>query len=72
MSLSTFGEAFKRNINLFSSEKLKQDVDFVPFGTKIYEYSREPTDDKPLNSKFEIYKVDSSMSEFESQKFVFL
>jgi hypothetical protein len=63
---------FTRNINLFSSEKLKQDIEFVPFGTKIYEYSREPTDEKPRNSKFEIYKVDSSMPEYENQKFVLL
>lgn len=61
---------FTRNINSFCSEKLKQDLEFVPFGSKINEYSREATDEKKAVSKFEIFKVDSTMPEFESQKFI--
>ncbi len=61
---------FTKNIDLFSSEKLNQDLEFVPFGSKIFEYSRDSNENIKRNNTFEIYKVDSTMPEFESEKFI--
>lgn len=61
---------FTRNIDVFCTEKLKQDLEFVPFGTKLNEYTRGPHDERKQVATFEIYKVDSTMDEYESQKFI--
>lgn len=58
---------FTRNLDVFFSEKIRADKEFNPFGEKIYEYSRELMGN---SSKYEIYKVDSSMDEFGSSKFL--
>ncbi len=48
-----------------------QDLEFRPFGTKINEYTRELiTNDTKSTGQYEIYKVDSTLPEFESQKFI--
>lgn len=73
---------FTRNLNTFCAEKIPQDRLFKPFGQKIHEYQRNLNqgykfkditngngDDTNTMSTFEIYKVDASMPEFESQKF---
>ena len=58
-------------LNVFRSEKLVQDLEFRPFGTKINEYTRESIKNETrYTGQYEIYKVDSSMPEFESQKFI--
>jgi len=72
-AFSEFGcsPGFTRNLNVFRSEKLVQDLEFRPFGTKINEYTRESIKNETrYTGKYEIYKVDSSMPEFESQKFI--
>lgn len=57
---------FTRNLDVFCSEKLKADKEFKPFGQKIYEYSREAD----RQNKYEIFKIDSSLEEYSSQKFI--
>ena len=71
-ALSNFGcsPGFTKNIDSFCSEKLKQDREFRPFGVKCHEYSRENLKQSPTNSVFEIYRVDSSLPEYETEKFM--
>jgi histone acetyltransferase 1 len=72
---------FTTNLDTFCSQKLKQDMSFIPFGEKIYEYTDESrpvlakkaniTNGSPKETKsYEIYKVDSNCVDFSSQKFV--
>jgi histone acetyltransferase 1 len=70
---------FTQNLNIFLKEKLREDLEFKPFGTKIHEYTREWSNEnvpsfngasnEPLR-RFEIFKIDSSMSDFSSDQFV--
>ena len=64
---------YTRNLDVFCSEKLAADREFKPFGVKVHEYQREMKsieNGSPNNSTYEIYKVDSSMPEYTSQKFL--
>jgi histone acetyltransferase 1 len=57
---------YTKDMNVFS-EKLAQDASqFRPFGTKIWDYSR-PTIN---NYSYEIYKIDSSSSDHQSENFI--
>lgn len=70
---------FTRNLDVFCTQKLAEDKQFRPFGVKIHEYQKQAsykfkdiTNNQPndCTNKFEIYKVDSSQPEYESQKFI--
>ncbi len=67
-SFKEFGcsPGFTKNIDTFCSDKLKKDLAFVPWGNKLCEYTREV---EGKQSRFEIYKIDSSHSDFEDEKF---
>lgn len=67
-SFKEFGcsPGFTKNIDTFCSEKLKKDLAFVPWGNKLCEYTREV---EGKQSRFEIYKIDSSHSDYEDEKF---
>ncbi|CAF1015982.1 unnamed protein product [Brachionus calyciflorus] len=54
---------FTRNLDTFCSDKLKADIEFKPFGQKVYEYFRN-------DKKFEIFRVDSQQDDYMSQKFI--
>jgi histone acetyltransferase 1 len=58
---------YTTNLNVFS-EKMTADQQFRPYGNKVSEYTRQLADDKV--GTFEIYKVDSTLPEFEDQKFI--
>lgn len=67
---------FTRNIDLFCSEKLKQDLEFKPFGKKIHEYTVDVKSKKHGKSKmaknskkFEIYKIDSTHDDYHRSEF---
>jgi histone acetyltransferase 1 len=66
-ALQKFGcsPGFTRNLDLFCSDKLKQDLEFRPFGKKIHEYTT-PNDFK----KYEVYKVDLTDKHYADKKFV--
>lgn len=68
-SLKEFGcsPGFTKNIDNFFSEKMKKDLEFIPWGDKINEYSREIDSKK---SVFEIYKLDASNPAYETENFI--
>ena len=70
-AFSEFGcsPGFTRNLDVFSNEKLRNNAEFKPFGQKIYEYETSSSS-LALPTKYEVYKVDSSMPEYENKKFV--
>jgi histone acetyltransferase 1 len=57
---------FTRNLDLFCSDKLKQDREFRPFGKKIHEYSTGLDSSK----KYEVYKVDLTCGQYSDPKFI--
>lgn len=59
---------FTRNLNVFRTEKLAQDFEFRPYGTKICQYSRELIQNETSN--YEIYRVDSKDPEYTNEKFI--
>ncbi len=68
-SFTKFGcsAGFTRNPDVFCSEKLPIDRQFKPYGTKIHEYARQVGS---TSRSFEVYKIDSTMSEFTNPKFL--
>ena len=56
---------YTKDLKVFS-EKLSQDAQFRPFGTKIWEYTKP----KVNNYIYEIYKIDSSSSDHQSENFI--
>merc|ERR1719223_34507 len=68
-SFQEFGcsPGFTKNLDQFCSDKLKKDLEFVPWGNKIYEYTREV---ESKESKFEVYKMDGENADYLNEKFV--
>jgi histone acetyltransferase 1 len=59
---------FTRNLDVFCAEKLPADKLFRPFGIKCHEYQRASNNSKTRH--YEVYKIDASMPEFTTPKFI--
>lgn len=68
-SFKEFGcsPGFTKNIDNFCSDKMKKDLEFTPWGEKISEYNKEV---ESKQSTYEIYKMDSSSTDYETENFI--
>jgi len=60
-------QGFTKNLDTFCSDKMKKDLEFTPWGNKLFEYTRNANSEQ---STFEIYKMDSGCSDYDNENFI--